>query len=425
MAARNEILNQKRPPRKSGWMRTTALAAGFAAVGGAGVYYVLSQPGTADETPLETSQSAAIQQNDRGGVMVPDLSEPDLDEPEIEATPLALDQGELDRLRTENERLAAQIAEEQEAAAERRRLFEERLDEIEQENADQLAAMQAQLESDYSRRQAEAAAEQAARLAAEQAEADRRRALEEERARREEELARRMQAPPVMGKTGSETFANGTVGAERQAMSGDREFLIASAAATETRRATVTANPSNTVGQGTIIEAALEVAINSDLQGQVAAIVSRDVWSMDMTRVLVPRGSKLFGTYNSEMGQTQKRVLVAWTRLTTTDGQTVSLKSYGSDRLGRSGMVSEVNNHFASRFGSAALVSVISALPLLLSDGGDDSSGSSNDAAANVSASLSGAVGDVMKGYLGQKPRILVHQGSNVSIRVDSDLEFY
>ena len=49
----------------------------------------------------------------------------------------------------------------------------------------------------------------------------------------------------------------------------------------------------------------------------------------------------------------------------------------------------------------------------------------SEDAAANVSASLSGAVGDVMKGYLGQKPTILVHQGSNVSIRVDSDLEFY
>jgi hypothetical protein len=38
---------------------------------------------------------------------------------------------------------------------------------------------------------------------------------------------------------------------------------------------------------------------------------------------------------------------------------------------------------------------------------------------------ISGAVGDVMKGYLGQKPTILVHQGSNVSIRVDSDLEFY
>lgn len=216
MAARNEILNQKRTPRKSGWMRTTALAAGFAAVGGAGVYYVLSQPDGADGALLETSQSAAIQQNDRSGVMVPDLGEP-----EIEATPVADDQGELDRLRTENERLAAQIAEEQDAAAESRRLFEERLDEIAQENADQLAAMQAELESDYSRRQAEAAAEQAARLAAEQADADRRRALEEERARREEELARRMQAPPVMGKTGSETFANGTVGAERQAMSGD------------------------------------------------------------------------------------------------------------------------------------------------------------------------------------------------------------
>ena len=420
MAARNDILNQNRMPQKSGWLRTTALAAGFSIAGGAGVYYVLSQPDTGGGALLETSQSASIQQPDTNGVLVPDL-----EQSESEVTQAAVDAEELDRLRAEKDRLEARIAEEQAAALESRRLFEERLDEIAQENADQIAAMRAELETDYSRREAEASAERAARMAAEQAEADRRRALEEERARRQEELNRRMQAPPVMGKTSPEAFESGTVGAERQAMSGDREFLIASAAATETRRATVTANPSNTVGQGTVIEAALEVAINSDLQGQVAAIVSRDVWSMDMTRVLVPKGSKLFGTYNSEMGQTQKRVLVAWTRLTTTDGQTVSLKSYGSDRLGRSGMVSEVNNHFASRFGSAALVSVISAMPLLLSDDGGESSGVSEDAAANVSASLSGAVGDVMKGYLGQKPTILVHQGSNVSIRVDSDLEFY
>lgn len=420
MARRNEILSQNRMPPKRSWLRNTALAAGFASAGGAGVYYLLSDQDPNSSAILETSQSATIPQDDRGGVMVPDL-----DEAEAPVAPVAADTAELDQLRAENGRLAEKIAQDQEAALESRRNFEERLDEIAQENADQMAAMRAELETDYGRREAEAAAEQAARLAAEQIEAERLRAFAEERARSQEELSRRMQAPPVVGKTSPEAFASGTVGAERQAMSGDREFLLSSAEATETRRATVTANPSNTVGQGTIIEAALEVAINSDLQGQVAAIVSRDVWSMDMTRVLVPKGSKLFGTYNSEMGQTQRRVLVAWTRLLTTDGQTVLLKSYGSDRLGRSGMVSEVNNHFASRFGSATLVSVISALPLLLSNDGDNSSGSSNDAAANVSASLSGAVGDVMKGYLGQKPTILVHQGANVSIRVDSDLEFY
>ncbi|WP_189654719.1 hypothetical protein [Paracoccus mutanolyticus] len=35
------------------------------------------------------------------------------------------------------------------------------------------------------------------------------------------------------------------------------------------------------------------------------------------------------------------------------------LEGYGTDRVGRSGLTGKVKNHTASRFGSAALVSVI------------------------------------------------------------------
>ncbi|WP_262983318.1 TrbI/VirB10 family protein [Paracoccus mutanolyticus] len=53
------------------------------------------------------------------------------------------------------------------------------------------------------------------------------------------------------------------------------------------------------------------------------------------------------------------------------------LEGYGTDRVGRSGLTGKVKNHTASRFGSAALVSVIGALPAALeaaaSDSEDDS----------------------------------------------------
>ena len=86
MAARNDILNQNRMPQKSGWLRTTALAAGFSIAGGAGVYYVLSQPDTGGGALLETSQSASIQQPDTNGVLVPDL-----EQSESEVTQAAVD----------------------------------------------------------------------------------------------------------------------------------------------------------------------------------------------------------------------------------------------------------------------------------------------------------------------------------------------
>ena len=61
-------------------------------------------------------------------------------------------------------------------------------------------------------------------------------------------------------------------------------------------RATVTrlANPSATVPQGALIQAVLETALDSNRPGFVRAIVSRDVRSFDGTKILIPRGSRLF-----------------------------------------------------------------------------------------------------------------------------------
>jgi type IV secretion system protein VirB10 len=152
-----------------------------------------------------------------------------------------------------------------------------------------------------------------------------------------------------------------------QAATGDDAFRARGQAA-EVRQAEVIADPAHTVMQGTLIEAALETAISTDLAGNVSAIVSHDVWSFDMSRVLIPRGSKLYGRYDSEVDAGQRRVLIAWDRMVTTDGQSVTLAAYGTDRIGRSGLPGTVRNHFLQRFGTAALISLIGAVPTLAAD---------------------------------------------------------
>jgi type IV secretion system protein VirB10 len=177
------------------------------------------------------------------------------------------------------------------------------------------------------------------------------------------------------------------------------------------------------VVQGTLIEASLETAISTDLSGNVAAVVSHDVWSFDMSRILIPRGSRLYGRYEADTDAGQRRVMIAWDRIVTTDGQSVELAAYGTDRIGRSGLPGKVRNHFLQRFGTAALISVIGAVPTLAAEKYDDEVAS--ETAENLGNDLGEAVNEVMADYLSIPPTISVNQGAVVMVRVDADIEFY
>jgi type IV secretion system protein VirB10 len=257
---------------------------------------------------------------------------------------------------------------------------------------------------------------------------------------REEELARRRQEAEMLNEAqinsdmvalrssmdmgGGSGTAAPAAGAPGQATTGDDAFRRAGAKAAEVRQAEVIADPAHTVMQGTLIEAALETAISTDLAGNVSAIVSHDVWSFDMSRVLILRGSRLFGRYDSDVSIGQRRVLIAWDRIVTTDGQSVDLAAFGTDRIGRSGLPGTLRTHFLQRFGAATLISVIGAVPAIASARYADNEVAS-DTAENVGTDLGEAVNTVMADYLSIPPTISVNQGAVVMIRVDADLAFY
>jgi type IV secretion system protein VirB10 len=81
-----------------------------------------------------------------------------------------------------------------------------------------------------------------------------------------------------------------------------------------------------TIWQGTIFEATLTSNINTDLPGEVMAVISKNVYSsLDGKYLLVPQNSKLFGSYNSSISYSQSRVQVAWHTLIRPDGYAISL----------------------------------------------------------------------------------------------------
>ncbi|MFV0297395.1 MAG: TrbI/VirB10 family protein [Hyphomicrobiaceae bacterium] len=251
-------------------------------------------------------------------------------------------------------------------------------------------------------------------------EARRRQELERLRAEAEARNEAQIVSPMVAYRRGSSSSESD--GEERR-YTGDEAFVRAGAKRAEVTRSEVIGEPANTILQGTLIEATLETGISSDLSGTIVAIISYDVWSADMSQVLIPRGSKLVGRYSNGVKIGQKRVLMAWDRLITTDLQSVELDAYGADRLGRSGMPGRVNSHFLERFGSAALISVIGAVPDVIAD--NVSNETFDEIAEEVSEDFSGAVDNVLAEYLSIAPTITVDQGDIVMVRVNTDLEIF
>ena len=268
------------------------------------------------------------------------------------------------------------------------------------------------------------------RLAAE--ERERRAALE---ARQAEALAQRearIESEGVVydfGGAVSPAPASGTASADtgvRVPSTGDataRAFVLEGAQPVAVTSAEVIANPGNTILQGTIIQASLETAVDSSLPGQIVAIVNEPVWSFDQSRVLIPQGSRLFGSYSSDVSLGQSRILVGWTRLVTPEGQSVELAAFGADEQGRSGLTGDVNNRFGLRFGSAALLSIIGAVPSLAAAGQDSEIGA--DAAERIGENLAQTTNAVIGEYATLPPIISVQPGTSVSVIVDRDLEFY
>jgi type IV secretion system protein VirB10 len=184
-------------------------------------------------------------------------------------------------------------------------------------------------------------------------------------------------------------------------------------------RASRLRNRATVVPQGTLIAAVLETALDSTQPGQVRALVSSDVVNLRGDRVLIPRGSRLYGDYKGDIAPGQKRAFVQWTRLVRPDGVTIAIDSPAADQLGRAGIKGHVNSHFIERLGGALLQSTIDVGTMVASrsiyDGG-------SSVFVAVPGSMQGATSQIMGPA--PKPTLKVRQGTRISVFVMRDLDF-
>lgn len=93
------------------------------------------------------------------------------------------------------------------------------------------------------------------------------------------------------------------------------------------------------------------------------AQVSQDVYDTATGKyMLIPQGSRLVGSYSSDVAYGQSRVLVAWQRIVFPDGKAMDIGAMpGADSAGYAGFRDQVNNHYFRLFSSAFLMSGVTA----------------------------------------------------------------
>jgi len=172
--------------------------------------------------------------------------------------------------------------------------------------------------------------------------------------------------------------------------------------------------------EGTLISGVLETAIQSDLPGSIRAIVSDDVWSADASQIVLPKGSRLIGRYDSRLSQGQSRVLIAWTRAVTPDHRSIKLDASGVDGLGRSGLTGDIDQHFGTKFEAAFMISVVSAIGSLGANAALPRA-EFREALNAGSETTAETTNDALGEYLSIPPTIHVDQGTPINVFVSQD----
>lgn len=156
---------------------------------------------------------------------------------------------------------------------------------------------------------------------------------------------------------------------------------------------------------GFIIPGTLISGMNSELPGNIIAQVSQNVYDTATGKyLLIPQGSRLNGTYNSDVVFGQARIMVAWHRIIFPDGKTLDLGSMpGTDSAGYTGLTDRINNHYLRIFGSAVLLSGVTAGISYSQDNHNDDK------------SMSGAMSEALGQQLGQTTMQLINKNMNIA----------
>jgi type IV secretion system protein VirB10 len=177
------------------------------------------------------------------------------------------------------------------------------------------------------------------------------------------------------------------------------------------------------------IPAVLEQSLNSDLPGELKALVTSNVYDTATgLYLLIPQGSRLIGRYDSRVSYGQDGVQVAWSRIIYPDASSIDLDGMmGLDSHGNAGLRDTVDRHYLRIVGFTVLTSIFTAA-FEISQRSSQSAltypSPAQTAGSAVGQELSQTAAQITRRNLNVQPTIKVPAGYRFTVRVNRDILF-
>lgn len=170
------------------------------------------------------------------------------------------------------------------------------------------------------------------------------------------------------------------------------------------------------------IPAVMYTALNSEIPSKtVLAIVESDVAGFHGDNILIPKGSKVEGTYEAIANKHARRMQITWFKITRPDGVIIKLDGESSDMQGAGGMGGYLDQRLKDRYGGALLLSTINAMAQM--------SVRENDirqlaAVESFGREFGTLTAQVIRENINAMPIIMIRQGTRFNIRPYQNIYF-
>src|SRR5580658_2022424 len=177
------------------------------------------------------------------------------------------------------------------------------------------------------------------------------------------------------------------------------------------------------------IPAVLEQSLNSDLPGELKALVTSNVYDTATGQyLLIPQGSRLVGKYDSRVSYGQDGVQVVWSRIIFPDASSIELDGMmGLDSHGNAGLRDKVDRHYKRLIGMEVLTSMFMAAFAISQNRSQTilaypSPSQAAETAVGQELTMSGA--QMARRNMNVQPTIKVPAGYRFNVRVNRDILF-
>ena len=185
----------------------------------------------------------------------------------------------------------------------------------------------------------------------------------------------------------------------------------------------------STLEAGTVIPVRLLTGVNTDVEGQVMAQILTDVYDTATgTKLLIPQGSKLIGSYEKK-SVANGRVAVSFKQLTLPNGGSWSISEniVAVDGAGYTGIEGKVHHHTERKISSSAVSSSIAALGSLAAgnvSASNDTYTAGQIAMQGATANLINTTSSLLRESAEVKNTVTVEPGYEFNVYVTNNITF-